>query len=208
MPKTTPLSIAQAGDRLADAQTALQRALKTAPQDLWLDTIRRTTPGRHDELIFWMLNRTECDFAVAVHAFYQTNPAHHLDNPVPLPMHPTASDIFSLVLLNWDKGYFRTHTLSVESQDAEPRSIACMNQKVMARPRGSLPFTIPAKFLKPQGGTPVDLPPHLSPDNAAHLWPLYAALGLRVPAVPPGLSRRMARAKGVFDKIGFGSQRS
>lgn len=193
--------------RQRKAETALKRVLKTAPQDLWLDTIRRTRGPRHDNLVFWMLNQTECDFAVAVHAFYRSDPGHHLDNPAPLPQHPTSAELFALTLLNWDKGYFRTHTLRVEDVDVSPRMLARINQKAMARPRGSLPFTVPARFLEPAGGATLNLPPHLSADDAAHLWPLYAALGLRVPDTPPGLSRRMAKARNVLHRVSFRSTR-
>lgn len=178
----------------AEALAALQRILKSSPQELWLDTIRRTRIGRHDSLILWMLNQTECDFSVAANAFYHSNPAQYLDEPKPLQVLAQRRKIFAQVLLNWDKGYFRPHQFLVEPRDADPRDIAKLNQKAMARPRGSQPFVIPSRFLHPSGGERMVLPRHLSPKDAPHLWPIYTTLQLRVPASPPGLARSFAEA--------------
>jgi hypothetical protein len=104
-------------------------------------------------------------------------------------------------LVNWDTGYYRTHTLAVEKQDVERRQLIQINQKVIARPRGSLPFSIPQQFLDPKGGEPVQMSPHLSPDEAKHLWPLYAKLGLRVPTSAPGVRRKLAKAKALLQKV-------
>lgn len=186
----------------------LKYILKSAPQDLWLDTIRRASVGAHDDLIFWMLDQTECDFAVAVHAFYRSNPAYHLDNPRPLPLRPAPGQVFAQVLVNWDKGFYRNHKLLVEPRDAFPRAIARLNQKAMARPKGSLPFTIPAPFLNPVGGEPLTLPDHMSPAHAAHLWPVYHELKLWVPSTPPGISRRLEKARDFIARLGFRSVRS
>lgn len=194
-------------DQTGHAATALKRILKAAPQDLWLETIRRATGTAHDDLVHWMLNQPACDFAVAVHAFYRSDPAHHLDHPRPLPPRPDASQIFAQVLRNWDTGFYRTHRLEVGSEDAGPRAIRRLNQKLLAWPRGALPFTIPSAFLAPEGGMPIDLPRHLSPDDAAHLWPIYKALGLRIHPVAPGLRRHVARATGLLNKVPFRSRR-
>lgn len=185
------------------AEAALRRVLKDAPQDLWLDTIRRTKGRMHDRLIHWMICQTQCDFAIAVHAFYKADPAHHLDLPRPLPAKPGPSDIFAQLLVNWDMGYYRTHNLAVEARDVETRQLVRINQKVMARPRGSLPFRIPARFLDPQGGQRMRLSADQSPDNARHLWPLYAALDLAVPDTAPGVSRKVANALRMMP--GFGT---
>lgn len=187
--------------RLSDSEVALRRVLKSAPQDLWLDTLRRTRGPEHDGLVYWMLSQTECDFALAVHAFYRSNPAQFLDNPRPLPARPGPSDIFALVLLNWDTGSYRSHRLMVEAEDANPRSIARVNQKIMARPPGFLPFKVPRQFLSPTGGVPIKVPHYLSPDDARHLWPHYAALGLSVANAPPGIPRQMARAKSLIARL-------
>lgn len=184
-------------------EIALRRILKDAPQDLWLDTIRRTRPNQHDSLIYWMLNQTACDFAIAMHAFYRSDPARYLDHPAPLPMRPGTTDIFACILLNWDTGSYRTHKLRIEEKDAPARIISRVNQKVLARPRGSLPFTIPQRFLDPAGGAPLHLPAHLSPSHARHLWPIYKALGLDVPDTPPGLQRKMAQAKTLLKRFGL-----
>lgn len=186
---------------LSEGDMTLRRLLKSSPQDLWLDTLRRTQGPQHNNLVYWMLNQIECDFAIAVHAFYHSNPARHLDNPRPLPARPGPSDIFALVLLNWDTGSYRTHRLKVEPTDASPRAIAQINQKVMARPRGSLPFRIPKAFLDPQGGTLLNVPAHMSPDDAVHLRQLYASMGLAIDSTPPGISRRLARAKSVLTRL-------
>lgn len=186
--------------RISEAEIILRRLLKTSPQALWLDTIRRTKRGQHNSLIQWMLSQTACDFAVAAHAFYRSDPAAFLDDPKPLPARPATDEILAQVLLNWDTGSYRIHNLLVEPVDAQPRAIARLNQKVMARPRGSLPFTIPERFLHPQGGNPASLPTHLVPADSHHLWPIYQELGLDVPDTPPGLKRRMAQIKGVFQK--------
>lgn len=207
-PERTPRETAESDVRQSRAKAALMRVLKTAPQDLWLDTIRRTKPGIHDDLVFWMLSQVECDFAVAIHAFYRSDPAYHLDNPHPLPSKPGEADLFALTLLNWDKGYYRTHKLRVQDQDVDARTLARINQKAMARPRGSLPFGLPGRFLNPAGGDPVHLPPYLSPDNAVHLWPIYADLGLHVPHAAPGLPRRVAKAKGMLSKVRFRTRRT
>lgn len=180
---------------ISSPEAALCRILKSSPQDLWLDTIRRTKGVEHDGLIFWMINQTQCDFAVAVHAFYRANPGQFLDQPRPLPVKPGPSDIFAQLLINWDIGYYRTHNLAVEKQDVDPRHLVRIGQKVMARPRASLPFSIPKRFLDPKGGDPYVLASSISPDDAKHLWPLYAALDLRVPFAAPGLPRKIARIK-------------
>ncbi len=203
-----PKPKADSDARQSTAEAALRRVLKTAPQDLWLDTIRRTRGQTHNQLIFWMLSQTECDFAVAVHAFYRSDPGYHLDNPKALSPRPGPDDIFDLALLNWDKGYYRAHKLQLGQRDIHHRTLARINQKAMARPRGSLPFNIPARFLQPDGGAPLALPPHLNPDNAAHLWSLYNTLGLHVPSAAPGLSRRMAKAKNVLNMMSFRTRRS
>jgi len=184
-----------------ESEIILRRLLKSSPQDLWLDTLRRTHRPQHNGLIYWMLNQIECDFAIAVHAFYHSDPATHLDDPRPLPMRPGASDIFALVLLNWDTGSYRTHRLKVEAEDVSPRTIAQINQKVMVHPRGALPFRIPTNFLAPSGGVPTHVPAHISPDDAAHLRPLYADLGLTIDNTPPGMSRKLARAKSILSRI-------
>ncbi len=189
--------------KVSHSEVTLRRILRNAPQDLWLDTIRRTRSDAHNGLVYWMLSQPECDFAVAAHAFYRSNPAFYLDNPKPLKLRPGPADIFALVLINWDTGYFRTHKLKVETDDAHPRVLSRLHQKLLAFPRGSLPFTIPEELLHPEGGTPAQVPAHLSPDDAAHLWPIYAELGLRVPDTAPGIKRRMAQAKGLLKKVGL-----
>ena len=186
-----------------DSEFLLRRVLKSSPQDLWLDTIRRARGTEHDGLVYWMLNQTECDFAVAVHAFYRSNPAQFLDNPRPLPSRPGPSEIFALLLLNWDTGSYRTHRLEVEAVDADARLIARTNQKFMVHARGSLPFSIPPSFLDPVGGSPAQVPTHMSPDDARHLWPIYAAMGLQVPKSAPGLKRKIARAKVLLQFLGL-----
>lgn len=190
--------------KTTESEFLLRRVLKSSPQDLWLDTIRRARGTEHDGLVYWMLNQTECDFAVAVHAFYRSNPAQYLDNPRPLPLRPGPKGIFALLLLNWDTGSYRTHRLMVEPIDADARLLAQINQKVLVHPRGSLPFNIPPQFLDPIGGSPAQVPSHLSPDDAHHLWPVYADLGLRVPRVAPGLKRTIARVNGWLQVFGLG----
>lgn len=191
----------------ASAST-LRRILKSAPQDLWLDTARRTSGNIHDDLIHWMLNQPECDFAIAAYAFYRSNPASHLTDPQPLPSRPTSSEIFALVLLNWDMGFYRTHKLRLDDKDIDQRQVRRLNQKLLAWPKGALPFTIPARLLETGGGVPVQLPKYLSPDHAAHLVPLYQALGLRVQPPRPGLRRRVAKATDLLSRVTFRSARS
>lgn len=198
-PSPTPLNIKP---KITESEIILRRVLKSSPQSLWLDTIRRARGAEHDGLVYWMLNQTECDFAVAVHAFFRSNPVQHLDDPRPLPARPSQSQLFALLLLNWDTGSYRTHRLKVHDIDADPRQIARINQKIMARPRGTLPFTIPARFLEPTGGASVPVPPHMSPDEAWHLWPLYDDLKLDVPKTPPGIRRKIANAKKFFTNLG------
>ncbi len=189
--------------KVSESEVALRRILRDAPQDLWLDTIRRTRSDAHNGLIYWMLSQPECDFAIAAHAFYRSNPVFHLENPKPLSLKPGPWDIFSLVLVNWDTGFFRTHNLRVEPVDVHPRVLARLNQKMLAHPRGSLPFQIPKELLDPQGGTSLLVPPRLSPDEAKHLWPIYADLGLSVPDTAPGMPRRVERAKGLLKRMGI-----
>lgn len=192
----------------SENEIRLRRILKSSPQDLWLETLRRAQGTKHDGLIYWMLNQTECDFAVAVNAFYRSNPAQFLDMPRPLLQRPGPSDIFALVLLNWDTGSYRTHQLEVATIDVDSRLIARVRQKAMAHPHGSLPFRIPQRFLEPTGGTPVKLPRHLMPDEAQHLWPLFRDLGLAVDAIPPGIGRKIMRARSLFRRIRRDAQRA
>ena len=187
--------------KLSEGEIRLRRLLKRSPQDLWLDTLRRAHGPEHNSLVYWMLNQTECDFAIAAHAFYRSNPAYHLDNPKPLPQRPGPSQLFALVLLNWDTGSYRTHRIQLGAEDAEPRAIARLRQKMMAHPQGSLPFKVPQRFLAPTGGAPMKVPPHLLPDEAPHLWSLYAELGLAVDEAPPGMARKIARAKSLFHRF-------
>lgn len=189
--------------KISDGERALRRVLKASPQDLWLDTIRRAKLPEHDSLIYWMLSQTECDFAIAVHAFYRSDPIAYLDDPKPLPLRPSPSNIFALVLQNWDTGSYRSHRLLVEDIDVTARQIARLNQKIMAKPKGALPFSIPPRFLQPEGGDPLKLPPHLSPEDARNLWPLYAELKLDVPDAPPGIRRRLAKAAAVLRRLGL-----
>lgn len=160
--------------------------------------MRRTRNGMHDELIYWMLNQTECDFAVAAHAFYNSDPAYFLDNPRP-PPRPGPGQAFAQVIVNWDKGFYRSHKLRLDSRDAHPSDVSRVRQKIIAHPRGSLPFLIPTRFVDLAGGKQTALPDHLSPDNARNLWPIYSALQLRVPPTAPGLSRMLMRAQGLFN---------
>ncbi len=189
--------------RIPEAERALRRLLKDSPQDLWLDTIRRAPLPAHDSLIYWMLNQTECDFAVAIHAFYRSDPARHLDDPKPLPQRPTQSNLFALILRNWDTGSYRKHRLLIEDADVTARQIARLNQKMMAYPKGALTFSIPQQFLEIAGGAPLRLPAHLSPEEARHLWPIYAALKLDVPHSPPGFRRTLAKAGSILERMGF-----
>lgn len=206
--KPTAASLESFRANPSGALGALKSILKTAPQDLWLDTIRRASVGIHDDLIYWMLDQAECDFAVAAHAFYRSNPAHHLDNPRPLQLRPAPGQIFAQVLVNWDKGFYRTHALLVEPRDAYPRAIARLNQKTIARPHGSLPFTIPTRFLNPVGGEPMTLPEHFSPANSESLWPIYNALQLWVPSTKPGLPRRIEKVRQTIAKLRLAPHRS
>ena len=191
--------------KISESEIILRRVLKSSPQSLWLDTIRRTRGPEHDTLVYWMLNQTECDFAVAVHAFYRSKPADHLDDPRPLPTRPGPSEIFALVLHNWDTGSYRTHRLKVENVDVNARTLTRVNQKAMARQRGTMPFTIPSRLLQPIGGSVVPVPPYMLPSEASHLWPLYHDMGMRVPDTPPGIRRKLAK---FIDFIkGFGLRR-
>lgn len=192
--------------KISQSEVALRRALKGAPQDLWLDTIRRTRSDAQNGLIYWMLSQPECDFAIAVHAFYRSDPIFHVDNPKPLPPRPGPSNLFALVLLNWDTGSFRTQLLKVEPEDAHPRVVTALREKIDSLPRGALPFNIPKPFVEPQGGSHAQVPPHLSPDDAAHLWPLYADLGMRVPETAPGMKRRVEWARDMLKKVGIGGR--
>lgn len=178
----------------------MRHLLRSAPQDLWLDTIRRTRSDAHNGLVYWMLSQPECDFAVATHAFYRSNPTFQLANPAPLSPRPGPDNIFALVLVNWDTGFFRNHNLRVDAVDAHPRAIASLNTMLSARPRGTLPFTIPEKLLKPEGGLPLSLPKSLSPADASQLWPLYVDMGLTVPALPPGFQRNAETVKTILRK--------
>ena len=84
-----------------------------------------------------------------------------------------------------------------------PRVLARLNQKVLVHPRASLPFQIPKELLDPKGGVPAQVPTRQSPDNAPHLWPIYADLGLQVPDTAPGIQRRVDKAKDLLKKIGI-----
>lgn len=181
--------------RISDSELRLRNLLKGAPQDLWLETIRRARSDAHNRLIYWMLSQPQCDFAVAAHAFYRSNPASFIDTPRPLPPRPGPENLFAVVLMNWDTGSFRTHNLRVEAKDAHPRMISRINQKLMVYPKGSLPFHVPQKLRDPKGGQPLVLPNYLSPDDARDLWSLYADLGLHVHDNPPGLRRVIANTK-------------
>lgn len=187
--------------QLSEHEMRLRRVLKSSPQDLWLDTLRRTRGPEHNSIAYWILSQPECDFALATHAFYRCAPLSHLDNPKPLPQRPDKTELFALILLNWDTGSYRTHRLKVEPIDADPRTIARVRQKLMAHPRGSLPFKIPQRFLEPTGGSAMKVPPHLSPNEAPHLWSLYTELGLDVDPAPPGIARTIARAKDLFQRV-------
>jgi len=192
--------------KVSESEVKLRRLLRDAPQDLWLDTIRRTRSDAHNDLIYWMLNQPECDFAIAAHAFYRANPALQLENPKPLSVRPGSDNLFAVVLVNWDTGFFRGHTLKVEPVDAHPRVVARLNEKISLTPRSELPYTIPHKLLHPEGGEPAHLSPQLSPDEVPYLWALYADLGLRVPDTAPGIQRKVGKAKGLWKRVGFGSR--
>lgn len=188
---------------ISEAEIALRRILKSAPQDLWLDTIRRTKDAQHDTLVHWMLGQTECDFAIAVHAFYRSNPVQQIKQVQALPARPGPHDIFAQILLNWDTGSYRAHRLQVQTIDAHPRLIVRLNDAIAAQHGSTMPFAIPHQFLNPSGGKPLHLPAHQSPKDAAHLWPVYHALGLDVPPSPPGVKRLGARVQAAMARLGF-----
>jgi len=190
--------------RISDSAFRLRNLLKNAPQDLWLDTIRRARGDAHNGLIYWMLSQPQCDFAVAAHAFFRSDPAHHVDNAEPLPARPGPDNIFAVVLFNWDTGSFRNHRLRVETRDADPRMIRRLNQKLLVHEGGNLPFRIPPELQNPKGGQPAQVPAYLCPDNTKHIWALYADVGLAVPDTPPGLPRALGRARGLLRKVGLG----
>ena len=198
MNNTSPKQSAGPPNGVPQSEYAVRQILKGAPQDLWLDTVRRARFAAHNSLVSWMINQPECDFAVAVHAFYRSNPAQHLDAPKALPPRPTQDEIFAQCLINWDTGSFRTHRLKVEECDAPLRQISRLHQKVIARPRGSLPFQIPLRFLEPKGGETLKLSAHLNPEDAPDLWAKYSAAGLEVPRTAPGLPRKLA---GIMRKL-------
>lgn len=190
--------------RISQSEFRLRNLLKHAPQDLWLDTIRRTRGDAHNGLIYWMLSQPQCDFAIAAHAFYRSNPVHYVENPQPLPARPGPDNIFGVVLFNWDTGSYRTHRLKVETQDVHPRMVTRLNQKLLVHAAGHLPFRIPPELLRPEGGQPAQVPAYLSPDDSPHIWSLYADLGMQVPETPPGFRRHMALARALLRKIGIG----
>ena len=189
--------------RISESEFRLRNLLKHAPQDLWLDTIRRTRGDAHNGLIYWMLSQPQCDFAIAAHAFYRSNPANYVDQPRPLPARPGPENLFAVVLFNWDTGSYRTHKLKVEAQDAHPRMIARLNQKLLVHAAGGLPFRIPEELCQPTGGQPAQLPAHLDPDGNLGIWSLYADLGLAVPDSPPGFLRKIMRARKLLRKVGI-----
>ena len=189
--------------KTTQSEAALRRALKKAPQDLWLDTVRRTRGEKHQRLLYWMLSQPECDFAVAASAFYRSNPLAHITHPKPLTPRPGATNLFALVLLNWDTGSFRNHQLRIDQNDVAPDMLVKLQEAYQAHPRGSLPFQIPAALLDPKGGMPMQVPAHLSPDDAPQLWPLFRHLGLAVPIEPPGMKRRLGQAKDLLRKVGI-----
>ncbi|WP_333711826.1 hypothetical protein [Yoonia sp.] len=189
--------------RISDSEFQLRRLLKEAPQDLWLDTIRRTRGDAHNGLIYWMLSQPQCDFAVAAHAFYRTNPAQHVENPQPLPARPGPDNLFAVVLFNWDTGSFRNHKLRVEPQDAHPRLIARLNQKLLVHEAAGLPFRIPPQLQRPKGGQTAQVPARFSPEDVRDIWSLYADLGLQVPDSPPGIRRTLEGVRGIIRKFRF-----
>lgn len=189
--------------RISESEFRMRNLLKHAPQDLWLDTIRRTRGDAHNGLIYWMLSQPQCDLAVAAHAFYRSNPANYVDNPQPLPARPGPDNLFAVVLFNWDTGSFRNHKLLVETQDAHPRMIARLNQKLLVHAAGQLPFRVPAELQRPEGGQPMQVPSHLSPDHNPKVWSLFADLGLLVHDSPPGLMRKLAVFRNLFRRLNF-----
>lgn len=197
-PAKNQFTLAHCKPAVSGAELKLRRLLKSSPQELWLDTIRRTTGPEHNGLIHWMLAQIECDFSVAFHAFYRSDPASFLEEPTQLPPRPGVNDIFAQVLLNWDTGSYRTQRFRVEAIDAPLAAIAKVDRLVRAHGNGALPFQIPRRFVDPKGGVNMRLPSYLSPDRAAHLWPLYVNMGLRVQDEPPGLRRKAAQVKSLL----------
>ena len=189
--------------RISESEFRLRNLLKNAPQDLWLDTIRRTRGDAHNGLIYWMLSQPQCDFAVAAHAFYRTNPSNFVDNPQPLPARPGPDNLFAVVLFNWDTGSYRSHDLKVTAKDAHPRMIARLNQKLLVYEKGTLPFRIPRELQRPEGGQNLHVPTQLSPDENPAIWSLYADLGLDVPDSPPGFLRRLSRVRNLLKRVGI-----
>ncbi len=193
-------SHSQLRSRVSRSEMSLRHLLRSAQQDLWLDTIRRTRSDAHNSLVYWMLSQPECDFAVAAHAFYRSNPTFHVEHPAPLSARPGPDNIFALVLVNWDTGFFRNHNLRVDPVDAHPRIVQSLNEMISALPRASLPFSIPPELLNPEGGVPMSLPKRLSPEHAPQLWPIYADMGLSVPPVQPGFKRTVENTKAFLRK--------
>lgn len=207
-PDTTTTKQVAEKPKLSENERAVRQLLKSSPQDLWLDTLRRTRSTEHCALVYWMLCQPECDFAVAVHAFYRCNPTEHLDNPRPLPARPGPCEIFALILRNWETGSYRTHRLKVEAVDADPRIVSRVRQKMMIYPEGTLPFTIPPAFIEPTGGSPVKVPTHLQPNEIRTIWTLFSDLGLKVHKSPPGFARKIAGLQLLFARLRQGARQA
>ncbi|SIT88699.1 hypothetical protein SAMN05421665_2779 [Yoonia rosea] len=207
-PHTDTTDHITAQPKLTEKERAVRRLLRSSPQDLWLDTLRRTRGTEHCALVHWMLCQPECDFAVAVHAFYRCNPTDFLDNPRPLPARPRTHDIFALILRNWETGSYRTHRLKLEAIDADPSIVSQVRQKLMIYSEGTLPFTIPPAFIDPTGGSPVKVPPHLQPNEIREIWSLFSDLGLNVHTSPPGFARRIAQVRWLFARLRQGARQA
>lgn len=175
---------------------ALQEILKDAPQDLWLMTAFRTQSAIHDPLIHWMLDQTQCDFSIALWAFYRSEPCQYLEDPVPLPTHPDHSQIFAQLLRNWDTGFYRTHELAV---DVDQRYRSRLKQKLLAWPRGALPFSVPSAFLESEGGRTIQLPAHYDPDTVPHIRAVFDACDLRL--ATPGRLNATAVVRDLFRRL-------
>jgi hypothetical protein len=188
--------------KISASEMKLRCILRDAPQDLWLETIRRTRCDAHNGLIHWMLSQPECDFVIAAHAFYRSNPAAHLDNLTPLPLRPSTSNIFALALINWDTGFSGPKNSRWKPSMFTP---ACSQvfKKILGHPRGALAFNTPKQLLTLEGGSPAYVLRPLSPDGTIHLWAIFADLGLQVPDTAPGMKRWLEQAKGLLKKVGI-----
>ena len=181
-------------------EDALKLRLRRSPPDLWYEIARRADPNHHADLLFWMLNQKQCDFAVAAHILLTGPIRYHIEAQTPLPTHPDETTLWAVVLMNWMRGHYRAHDVACDRADLDPH-LDSLRATLAARKGKETSFPMPEALLDLSGGHVTQLAAADDPDQDPDLWRLCHDLELTTLSAPPGLGRHVAQAQRTVRKL-------